>query len=136
MATTEELLAALRRDCGYTDEEGESVDALIAYKDALEDLAYARSGETEGTSITFAGEASEAFADWIGSKAGKDYYVRVAPLDGFPFDAVLVGSGIDTPVDGDTWFDAVTYLPADPETGLAIEGAREQTVRVREVFVY
>jgi len=126
--------AATCEDCGKELDEGTLCDSCEQARryDAASDPSF---GEI-GTSISFAGEACEAFADWIGSKAGKGYYVRLTTLTGQRFDAVLVDNALDTKIDGDTWFDAVTYLPADPETGLAIEGELPRAVRVSEVFVY
>lgn len=80
-------------------------------------------------SITFSGEASEGFADWVGQRKG--WYVQITPLEdeGDQFDAVLIGSGTD-------WYDAVSFQRADPDTGLALEGAPVETIRVQNVYVY
>lgn len=90
--------------------------------------------QRERVGLSYSGDASEAFSDALGNMS--DWYVRITPREGDAFDAVVVRSGLNVEIDGDTWYDAVTYLPADPETGLAIEGAAAQTVRVVDVYVY
>lgn len=86
-------------------------------------------------SISFTGEACEAFSAWLIDK--QEWYVKITPLDdGEPFDAVLVGPDQDTKIDGDTWYDAVAFIRADPESGLPVENAPIETIRVRDILVY
>lgn len=84
-------------------------------------------------SISFSGEASESFADRISNMRG--WYVRITPQDGEPFDAEIVTGEGEVEGEGG-WYDAVTYLDVDEETGLALPDATEKTVRVTDVFVY
>lgn len=83
-------------------------------------------------SISFSGEASEAFSAWVSQR--NDWYVRITPQEGEPFDAVLIGSGIEN--DQSEWYDSVRYLDADEDIGLPVEGATPKIVRVRDVYVY
>ena len=85
-------------------------------------------------SISFSGEASEAFAEWVDGR--RDWYVRITPQDGEPFDAILLGSGQDYLIDGEPWNDSVEFLRADPETGIALDGAKPEALRVTDVHVY
>jgi hypothetical protein len=82
--------------------------------------------------ITFAGEASETFAERVSNMRG--WYVELTLLDGSRLDVVLDGaepSALDT-----GWYDAVRFVPADPVTGEPIPGAVPDTARVSNVHVY
>ena len=130
---TDQALADVRRIASWLAQDTANDDAQGAASD-LNGAADWLGARERTLSISFAGEASEGFADRIDHM--KDWYVLITPQEGQPFDAVLVGSGTDVEVDGDTWYDAVTYIPAEPETGLPLSGEGERTVRVQDVFVY
>lgn len=108
-------------------------DELIEAMGKAREIAV-KYAERENLSISFGDEAAASFSDRIDNMT--DYYVRITTRDGAEIEGVIVGSGLNVEVDGNTWYDAVTYLPADEESGLAIEGAPEQTVRVSDVYVY
>lgn len=85
-------------------------------------------------SISFSGEASEGFADRINDM--QDWYVRLTPQEGEPFDAVIVGGYGE--IDGEGWYDAVRYQEAD-EYGLGHAQPQPHeidTVRVTDVYIY
>jgi hypothetical protein len=125
-------------------EDGAEEDETRAITYALEQLRdiiavtdpdeFVHGPGSEPLGITFDGDASESFASRVEGMA--QYYVRITPIQGEPFDAIIIGSDQDTEVDGDTWFDAVRCVEADEESGLQIEGAEPKTVRVRNVHIY
>lgn len=88
--------------------------------------------EEHRLSISFSGEASEAFADWLTGR--RNWYVRITPQEGEPFDAVLVGPGIDS--GKSEWYDSVEYLDVDEGKVMPIAGATPKIVRVVDVHVY
>lgn len=85
----------------------------------------------ETLSVSFSEDASETFANWVRDHDG--WYVRITPQEGEPFEAVLrkVEPGVGT-----QWYDQVGFVRADPESGLALDGAEVEAVRVRDVFVF
>ena len=127
-STIEELQESTR----YSPDREGSVDELIAYKDALED-EYGRLRETLDNgelSISFAGEASETFANWIGDH--KRYTVRLTTHSGEQIEAVIYDAGT---AHGSEWHDAVAFQYAN-ESGEPILDRGIEIVRVRNVHVY
>jgi hypothetical protein len=83
-------------------------------------------------SLSFTGEASESFANHLLNMSG--WYVQLTPLDGEPFDALICRR----PIGGEDLNDyrQVFFMRADEDTGEAMEGARIETILVKDVLVY
>jgi hypothetical protein len=120
-------------------------DELIDAVGEAQTLA-AKYAEQENLSLSFSGEASELFSNYVTGM--NDYYVRITPQEGDPFDAQIIGAGLDVEVDGSTWYDAVSFIRADELNGL-VDGdkwvsdltpeelaERTETLRVADVHIY
>ena len=124
-------------DTTYEVRDGDAV--LATYSSARDADTFVKGYEAacrgDRLTISFSGEASEGFADWIGNHKG--WYVRITAQDGQTFDAVIVDNALNVEIDGDEgWYDGVVFKRADPRTGLVAEGAKTEALRVEEVHVY
>jgi hypothetical protein len=129
MQTPDQVIADLQAQCEYNAEEDSTIDSLIAYKDALEDLYTSLLASTAAPCIRFTGESAETFANTLQHFAGYTVEIVSEDDDVAPFDATLIGSAPHT---GDYF--GVDYRDFDEDTGEAVGDVK--SIIVKELRIY